>query len=92
MKDINEEYEKSRGIIAEGIRTEFWKEIKSMLTDLKENARTAILDADPSQPGIVAQYQQMFKISEMIVSIVESLAEEQQAIDKKKIDKMKKEE
>jgi hypothetical protein len=70
-----------RQIIADGSKTEFWKEVCVLLEDLKEEALDAMKTADPGNVSRIAQLQQMYKIPDMLMNIVDSLAEEQARLD-----------
>lgn len=79
-----QEHERVREIIADGAKGEFWKEVCVMLEDLKEQASEALKDADPGNVSRVAQLQQMYKIPDLIMNLVDSLAQEQAMIDEKR--------
>lgn len=80
-----EEYERVRGIMADGIATDFWKELRLILTDLMDQAKGALVDVNQAD---LAQAQQMYKVPDMLITTVEGLAEEQSVIDKKKLKEM----
>lgn len=84
---VNKEVEREneiREIIADGSKTEFWKELVVMLEDLKEQSAEALKTADPGHVSRIAELQQMYKIPDMVINIVDSLAQEQAIIDEKK--------
>lgn len=86
MEDNNELEKEARvrETIADGAKTEFWKELVVMLEDLKEQAAESLKTADPGNVSRIAQLQQMYKIPDMVINIVDALAEEQARIDEKR--------
>jgi hypothetical protein len=82
-KEEEERHKRVREIVADGAKTEFWGEVCRMLEDLKEQALESLKGADPGNVSRVAQLQQMYKIPDLIINLVDSLAEEQAMIDEK---------
>jgi len=80
------EEKRVREILADGAKTEFWKEVKRLLTDLMEQALEELPKVTPER---LAETQQMYKIPERIINIVEHYEECQDEIDKELMEEFK---
>lgn len=79
-RKAEERQKKTREIIADGSKTEFWEELRKILVDLQDQA----CEAFPSAPvQRIPELQQMYKIPQEIINTVEHLAQEQSVIDAK---------
>jgi len=53
-------------VFDEGMHTEFWKRMKKMLDDLREDAIQSLLNAPSDERGLIAELQATAKIGGLI--------------------------
>lgn len=61
-------------ICRQGIDTDFWRLVKEILADLRNQAKEKLVVVDPTDTSAIAQCQATAKISDKLVSIVEETA------------------
>ena len=71
---LDEEREKEARICKQGVDTDFWRLVKSMLTQLKDAAKDSLVVVDPSDVSTIAQCQMTAKVVDQLINAVEDTA------------------
>ena len=66
------------GVIAAGIRDQFWGQVKMIFEDVRREAHEELVNCDPSNTSRITELQQMFKMTHHIERVVEDYAQEEE--------------
>ena len=61
-------------ICKQGVETDFWQLVKTMLTQLKDNAKDNLVFVDPSDISTISQCQMTAKVVDQLINAVEDTA------------------
>lgn len=61
-------------ICRQGVDTDFWRLVKSMLNQLKDQAKEALVSVDPTDVSTISQCQSTAKVVEQLINAVEDTA------------------
>jgi len=71
---LDEERRHESEVCKRGVESDFWQIVKSMLTQLKDAAKDALVTVDPSDISSIAQCQMTAKVVDQLINAVEDTA------------------
>ena len=71
---LDDERAKESRICKQGVESDFWQVVRSMLTQLKDSAKDALVSVDPSDVSTIAQCQMTAKVVDQLINAVEDTA------------------
>lgn len=72
--DIDEKLKGDALICKQGVDTNFWDLVKTILGRLKEDAKNTLVTADPTDISTISQCQATAKIVDQLIAVVEDTA------------------
>ena len=72
--EIDEKLRQDSAICKRGVETDFWRLVKKMGADLQKDAMHRLVLADPSDVSAIAQCQQVVKVVDEFIAVVEGTA------------------
>ena len=71
---LDEERRRESEVCKRGVETDFWQIVKSMLKQLKDNAKDSLVFVDPSDVSTISQCQMTAKVVDQLINAVEDTA------------------
>jgi len=71
---LDEERRREAEVCKRGVESDFWQIVKSMLTQLKDNAKDSLVFVDPSDVSTISQCQMTAKVVDQLINAVEDTA------------------
>ena len=71
---LDEERRHESEVCKRGVESDFWQIVKSMLTQLKDNAKDSLVFVDPSDVSTISQCQMTAKVVDQLINAVEDTA------------------
>jgi len=71
---LDEERANESRICKQGVETDFWQLVKTMLTQLKDNAKDNLVFVDPADVSTISQCQMTAKVVDQLINAVEDTA------------------
>ena len=72
--EIDEKVRQDSAICKRGVESDFWQFVKSLLTQLKDASKDALVVIDPSDISGISQCQMTAKVVDQLINAVEDTA------------------